>query len=508
MKWSVFKYNLFLLSFFFGGGEIHAQDVIPPEKPVITYVTVDTANNNVTIFWKKSTSTDVAKYFIYKGVISPNPNEGIKIDSVPSTSTSYIHNTTGLTDIQPILYSVTALDFARNESIRSDPHSPIRNSVTYDSCHSTLTLRWNKYQGWGNYVSGYRVFARMDNGAYDTFDGLNANTDSIIIYKVGADTSIRENAHYFFYVEGIQNIGALVSTSNIAAKYTRMPLPPEELHLDYVSVSDTNTVELKYRFTEPSGITSFALLRSNHDSPVFKPVKSFYDIYSSPQIILDTIFATVDTSYYWIAALNTCGSVIETSNLGSNILLLGSHKNDGKTNILTWNPYRDFPLGTAFYEIYRLNNAGDDSLIGTVNADEISYTDDLAAIYGQDYPGKLAYRIKAVENSSSNYSLSNFCEIEVRSDIWVPNAFTPNNDGTNDIFAPCFYFIPEEYLMLIYDRYGTVVFTSKNPGLGWNGRINGNNFAPEGVYIYHVQYSSYNGQKNSQTGHVTVFYPR
>jgi gliding motility-associated-like protein len=89
----------------------------------------------------------------------------------------------------------------------------------------------------------------------------------------------------------------------------------------------------------------------------------------------------------------------------------------------------------------------------------------------------------------------------------VPTAFTPNDDGKNDRFRPIFTLFPEKYLMVIYDRYGIVVFQTKNPEVGWDGRINGGEMAIEGVYVYHIQYTSFTGTSAEKTGHLTLFYP-
>jgi len=55
--------------------------------------------------------------------------------------------------------------------------------------------------------------------------------------------------------------------------------------------------------------------------------------------------------------------------------------------------------------------------------------------------------------------------------VYVPNAFTPNDDGTNDLFIPVVtsYSELDQYEFRIYDRWGEIVFFSKTVGEGWNG---------------------------------------
>jgi len=68
-----------------------------------------------------------------------------------------------------------------------------------------------------------------------------------------------------------------------------------------------------------------------------------------------------------------------------------------------------------------------------------------------------------------------------------PNAFTPDGDGTNDIFKPLVYCPVEEYRMQVFNRWGEQVFESFEVNVGWDGTFNGEQ-APVDVYVYRVQY--------------------
>jgi len=74
--------------------------------------------------------------------------------------------------------------------------------------------------------------------------------------------------------------------------------------------------------------------------------------------------------------------------------------------------------------------------------------------------------------------------------IYFPNAFTPNGDGTNDVFKPLNGAPLEKYNLAIYNRWGQKIFESNNPLNGWNGNIN-NTKTPAGAYIYFCSYKFY-----------------
>ncbi|HVU57643.1 MAG TPA: gliding motility-associated C-terminal domain-containing protein [Puia sp.] len=71
--------------------------------------------------------------------------------------------------------------------------------------------------------------------------------------------------------------------------------------------------------------------------------------------------------------------------------------------------------------------------------------------------------------------------------LLLPNAFTPDGDGHNDIFRPLHVCEMSEFQMAIYDRWGELVFRSANPELGWDGTFGGKK-VPPGSFIWMVRY--------------------
>jgi len=77
-------------------------------------------------------------------------------------------------------------------------------------------------------------------------------------------------------------------------------------------------------------------------------------------------------------------------------------------------------------------------------------------------------------------------------DLQYPNAFTPNGDDKNDLFlakGSGEINLVSDFRMLIFDRWGKVVFESSDPAEGWNGRLQNNgSLLPFGVYSYLATY--------------------
>lgn len=68
-------------------------------------------------------------------------------------------------------------------------------------------------------------------------------------------------------------------------------------------------------------------------------------------------------------------------------------------------------------------------------------------------------------------------------DIFVPNAFTPNGDGKNDVSRPILVGITKLNYFSIYNRWGQLIFTTTEENKGWDGRFNGVP-QPSGAYVY------------------------
>ncbi|MCF8387541.1 MAG: gliding motility-associated C-terminal domain-containing protein [Bacteroidales bacterium] len=70
----------------------------------------------------------------------------------------------------------------------------------------------------------------------------------------------------------------------------------------------------------------------------------------------------------------------------------------------------------------------------------------------------------------------------------IPNAFSPNGDGLNDEFKVVLQssYVPH-FNMKIFNRWGQMIFETKDPYRGWDGKIKGKN-APQAVYVYQISY--------------------
>ena len=87
--------------------------------------------------------------------------------------------------------------------------------------------------------------------------------------------------------------------------------------------------------------------------------------------------------------------------------------------------------------------------------------------------------------------------------IFVPTTFTPNGDGTNDILYPYLSGIKQFHFFRVFNRYGKLLFETRNPDAGWDGTVNGVKQAM-GVYFWVGEGTATDGSIIQKTGQVLL----
>lgn len=138
----------------------------------------------------------------------------------------------------------------------------------------------------------------------------------------------------------------------------------------------------------------------------------------------------------------------------------------------------------------------------------------VASFKDQDAKSQMASFTEPAQVIVRARSLDGGCEDEFRvsidpreysKDVAVPNAFTPNGDGLNDIFRPVLK-LERAYNTMdfrVYNRYGQLVHATANMNHGWDGMFNGRP-ADKGVYSYKLVIYFLDGTNKVFTGEVTL----
>ena len=117
----------------------------------------------------------------------------------------------------------------------------------------------------------------------------------------------------------------------------------------------------------------------------------------------------------------------------------------------------------------------------------------------------IRYIVKATLDSVGCYGVDDIWVkvFKTDPDIFVPSAFTPNNDGLNDILKPIPIGIVTLNYFKIYNRWGQLLYSTSEIGKGWDGRVNSTD-QPAGAYIYMAQGIDYTGKTVFRKGTIVL----
>jgi gliding motility-associated-like protein len=188
---------------------------------------------------------------------------------------------------------------------------------------------------------------------------------------------------------------------------------------------------------------------------------------------------------YQVSAINVCAQPSPLSNIGKLMLLQGQNQNN-QSALLQWTAYEDWSAASGILR-YQLEVNQNGIFIPVAETNNRDFTD---AEFIQSGQYERCYRVTAVQTANpSIQSHSNTACVGYEAVIFVPNAFSPNEDGLNDVFEP-FNIGFKHYTLKVYNRWGEKIAEGRN----WDGKIQG---IPAPVGLYHFQIEGQTGKSEN-----------
>ena len=170
-----------------------------------------------------------------------------------------------------------------------------------------------------------------------------------------------------------------------------------------------------------------------------------------------------------------------------------------------WDPV---PVTTLENEVSLINTStGGVSYLWEIAGNGTATTEDVEITFA---PVDLAEYEVCLQTTNMFGCTDTLCQtISMQSEllVYVPNAFTPDNDGLNDLLTPSVLgLLQSTYHFQVFDRWGHIVFESYTVGEGWNGSFqNGSHYVQEDVYLWRIEGQDVKGADVvTLQGHVTV----
>lgn len=284
-----------------------------------------------------------------------------------------------------------------------------------------------------------------------------------------------------------------------ATDITSEPISPEDASTVYLSITPTDqSNQLSWTAVVPW---------ENQEYIIYKEINGVYD----------SIGITTSTSYvdrgltngeeycYFVQSYGTYGLTTtppilinnSQTNCGSPIDDLSTCKVQINVNNVCNDPFQFRGTDSAINEItwqVAANTCDDEEIISgfnvyfganeTVNFDFIGNTLDETFEHSPQFGVEGCYAVTTLDQLGNESGFSNVICISNCPNYSLPNTFTPNNDGANDLFRPIESQFIARVNMDVFNRWGQKVFSTDDPQLNWDGRNTAGNELAEGVYYY------------------------
>lgn len=133
-----------------------------------------------------------------------------------------------------------------------------------------------------------------------------------------------------------------------------------------------------------------------------------------------------------------------------------------------------------------------------------NHSTEMSPSYNYTHSGIYTVSLVVSTNDGCKDSTSHVITVENPFAFYIPNAFTPNVNGLNEVFKPSGIGVsPNNYEMFIYDSYGELIYYTTELYGEWDGKAKGK-LVPADTYIYHFIIESLDGFQRKYTGTVTV----
>jgi len=498
---------------------------VRPDRPIIELVSVDPVTGDVTIKWnmpppQTPPSPTPNKFVLHWYKTEPSTTNHF-FATVPASAREYTFNYDTLTNRYPMMpdprktsvpFTVSAVQDALPDdvsSLRSYENYNVQVNSKYDSCRSEIKLNWYHYKGWQTNTPPYKPLIsyhvmRIPEGG-GPHEEIKILSDQDTFYIV---PRVNDNERYTFYIAAKRSDGTM-STSYYTERFTKMPRPPDYITALGTEYNSDGLAEVSFILDPAAETFSYEFFGSSRHEYSFVSLGAF-------TIHGDTTLADIQkrerTFYYKLEAWHVCrNKYTATSNLATALWL--TLKQESTENLLFWDPYWEWndvqnQKIDAQYDIYRKIGDNPEEVIATVaDPATTAYRDDLSGIL---IDGDICYWIIAKPlsyNLLEELAISNSVCIKPESDIWIPQAFTPNVAGIDSEFKPFFSYPPQEYMFIAYDRIGAKVFETKDINSGWDGRLMNGKPASEGVYMYYLKYRTAMGRLIEKRGTFSLLLP-
>lgn len=467
------------------------QNLIPPAMPVLDSVSVSAISGNAILGWQSSSSSDTKGYIIYLfsgGIWTP-------IDTVYGINNTYFENTSSQADAMSESYCIAALDSCGLTSPLTPGQTTMYLTAVADLCANKISLNWNAPSGFTGNNGVYEVFISVNSAPWALVGAVN----NALFFE---NNGLPAEGEYCFKMQC--GTGITTSSNKFCVSINKPDLPAY-VYMRKASVNLTYSDSIAFVVDETVEVPGYHLFRAQGNGN-FQDIK-FFAFNGNHEFFYTDNTAGLSQCRYYIAVEDSCHNLTLLSDTFTSIKLSG---NVGSVlnNEIKWTGQCTWPTGIASTELFRsVDGVWENDPLAILPGSQTQYSDDISMLTGGK--GIFTYRIRWIENAGNPLGYSDTCysdilTLEQGPRIFVPTAFTPNNDGINDLFIPTGIFVdPASYEFYIFDREDRIVFYTNDFKTGWDGLSDRGNEEKLDTYVYLIRLTLANGKLFEKRGIVT-----
>lgn len=396
---------------------------------------------------------------------------------------NYMLDVTNVTAYDRVCYYVTITDKCETEGKKGRLHCPVLLKVS-SPADKTALLEWSYYVGW-NRVEKYKIYRSHNGKPFQLVDEVFGTI------KTYTDTDLC-NTSYTYLVQAVKEGETDSAFSNRASVLPKFAFNTALPMVENVSVNMEEAVEVRWKKSNFKLNESYDVLRYDGSLSVNPAVVNTTDTFFTD----NAANPSSGNLFYRIKEVDRCGNKTAAGRYAKTIWLKG--ENVDKVSYLKWDSYEIWDFPTVNQSVYFIPEDKSKLFIATLDPDVFTYND--IGFY-PSIDGYYQYKVAAV-NAAGDSSFSNRARVPGKPVYFVPSSFSPNIDGINDKFSFYSLFVTsavthdyKDFEVLIYNRWGQLVYQSNNIKDAWDGNYQGQP-APQGMYVVKMRLTGSDESRN------------
>jgi len=330
--------------------------------------------------------------------------------------------------------------------------------------------------------------------------------DTIRNFNAGEYTDITtvdpSNNNYCYRLKGYNICNELVQSAFPFCTVSELNTPIASTPMKFATVDFDKTVRAEWEPSKEPDFKEYEIYRYPRGGS--KGKTPF--VVTSDTLINDASFNVDNESYcYTVVVVDKCGHISKPGGEACNIVLSGTATGRPQYYFdLSWQDYLTWAGAVDYWTVERQYASNPWTEISSNVKNRQARDANLDYDWGGYWYRVTAHEFAASANKKPYSSQSNWIYLYQPPELWVPNAFTENEDRINDVWGTVPVFV-KNYQMRVYDRWGGKIWESSDKKLQWDGKINGKT-APDGVYAWYVIFDGWDSKTYKTKGTVTVIH--